>query len=109
MNVDGVLQALDAGDFYASTGVALADLRSTRGEIALEIESGSEARFTTVFTGQRGVELHVSDSLSPRYPPFEARHLCAGDRLLVPRNEGLDPAGVCPGWLRPRFGHGRFR
>ena len=69
LDVDGVLQALDAGDFYASTGVALADLRSTRGEIALEIESGDEARFTTVFTGQRGVELHVSDSLSPRYRP----------------------------------------
>ena len=70
LDVDGVLQALDAGDFYASTGVALADLRSTRGEIALEIESGDEARFTTVFTGQRGaLELHVSDSLSPRYRP----------------------------------------
>ena len=40
LDVDGVLQALDAGDFYASTGVSLADLRSTSGEIVLEIESG---------------------------------------------------------------------
>ena len=69
LDVDGVLQALDDGDFYASTGVVLADLRSAPGEIALEIESGSEARFTTVFTGQRGVELHMSDSLTPRYRP----------------------------------------
>ena len=67
--VDGVLQALDDGDFYASTGVTLADLRSTPGEIAIEIATVSEDKYTTVFTGQRGTELYVSDSLNPRYRP----------------------------------------
>ena len=67
--VDGVLQALDDGNFYASTGVTLADLRSTPGEIAIEIATVSEDKYTTVFTGQRGTELYVSDSLNPRYRP----------------------------------------
>lgn len=69
LSVDGVLQALDDGDFYASTGVVLSDLRAAPGEIALEIESWDEARFTTVFTGQHGAELYASDSLTPRYRP----------------------------------------
>ena len=69
LEVDRVLQALDDGEFYASTGVRLAELRSTPREIALEIEPVSEDRYTTVFTGREGTELHVSDSLIPRYRP----------------------------------------
>ena len=34
-----------------------------------KLNLGEEAKFTTVFTGQSGTELHVSDSLTPRYRP----------------------------------------
>ncbi len=64
-----LLSAMDRGDFYASTGVTLSDLRMTQHEVVLEIEPEREALYTTVFTGRHGQLLDSADGLSPRYRP----------------------------------------
>ncbi len=69
LDAASILQAMDDGDFYASNGVTLGELRSTTREIVIEIDPEPDARYTTVFTGQDGARLHVSDTLTPRYQP----------------------------------------
>lgn len=64
-----VLEAMDQGDFYASTGVRLPELRATPDEIVLEIDPELDARYTTVFTCQNGGEVHAVDGLTARYRP----------------------------------------
>ncbi len=66
---EAVLAAMAAGDFYATTGVTLGELRSSREEVVLEIDPEPDALYTTTFTGHGGNELHVADGLSPRYRP----------------------------------------
>ncbi|WP_428941056.1 hypothetical protein [Fontivita pretiosa] len=50
---ESLIRALKAGDFYASTGVTLREVRfdSTTGELSIQIEPDGEATFTTQFVG----------------------------------------------------------
>lgn len=64
-----VLEAMERGDFYASTGVKLPDLRVSKDEIVLEIDPETDARYTTVFTCQNGNEVGSVDGLTARYKP----------------------------------------
>ncbi|HNX97994.1 MAG TPA: CehA/McbA family metallohydrolase [Candidatus Aminicenantes bacterium] len=50
-----ILQALTAGDFYASTGIVLDDLRVNEGEYTVRIHpTGEETAYTTTFVGRDG-------------------------------------------------------
>jgi predicted metal-dependent phosphoesterase TrpH len=66
-----ILASLDAGDFYASTGVALKDVRAAANSLTVEIEpsrmTGSPSRFQVVFIGRDGRELSVSHDNPARY------------------------------------------
>jgi hypothetical protein len=66
---EAVLEAMEKGDFYASTGVKLLELRASRDEIIIEIDPETDARYTTSFTCQNGGEVHSADGLSARYRP----------------------------------------
>jgi len=46
--------ALEAGDFYASTGVELADIRMTRDELQIVIRPAAGSKQTTIFIGPGG-------------------------------------------------------
>jgi hypothetical protein len=52
-----LMEALEAGRFYASTGVTLADVRVTADRIEVHIEPAGDFRYTTVFIGAGGREL----------------------------------------------------
>ncbi|HXG46513.1 MAG TPA: hypothetical protein VNO52_02730 [Methylomirabilota bacterium] len=48
---ESIIQALEAGDFYASTGVRLKDLRRDTNEIVLVIDAEPGVRYVTQFLG----------------------------------------------------------
>jgi hypothetical protein len=51
LRVADLVAALEAGDFYASTGVRLKDLRRTSTELSLEIDPEAGVTYTTQFIG----------------------------------------------------------
>jgi len=52
-----LMEALEAGRFYASTGVTLTDVRVTPQRLEVHIEPAGDFRYTTVFIGAGGREL----------------------------------------------------
>ena len=82
---EALIAAMEAGEFYASSGVTLADVRfdESTGTLRLDIEPEGDAKFTTRFVGTRlpagaaanvrvgaadtGVVLATAEGLSPSY------------------------------------------
>ena len=68
---ENIMASLDAGNFYASTGVVLKDIRATPDSLTVDIEpsvmTGSPSRFRVVFIGKDGRELAVSRDNPARY------------------------------------------
>ena len=62
-----ILTALRRGDFYASTGITLRDVRVSRSEYALEIVPAGDRRYLTEFIGKNGRVLATSTTLRPSY------------------------------------------
>jgi len=71
-----VCRALDSGDFYASTGIELADVQITDREYRLQIKPYSDTAYTTIFIGRNGRELAETHGL-------EAVYTFRGDELYV--------------------------
>jgi len=53
LDADALMTAMLAGDFYASSGVTLADVRFEGGRLSLEIEAEKSGEYTTQFVGTR--------------------------------------------------------
>jgi hypothetical protein len=68
-SLGAVLEALRAGRFYASSGLALADYRASAGELALELVE--PARIELVGAG--GLVLEVVDGTEARFEPSAYR------------------------------------
>lgn len=64
-----LLAAMSEGDFYASTGVVIGDVSSSREEIVIELEPRRDELLTTVFYGDRGRELWRADGVLARFRP----------------------------------------
>ena len=64
-----ILEAMEQGDFYSSTGVALKDVRITPQEYRLTIEPLGDTTYTTSFIGQGGKVLKQEFGLTPFYLP----------------------------------------
>lgn len=62
-----ILTALSRGEFYASTGVELADLTATSSELSIEIREDPHESFLTRFVGRHGRVLSEQGGLCPRY------------------------------------------
>jgi hypothetical protein len=67
LSADAIVRALHRGDFYASTGVTLRDLRVSSTEYGLEIAPAGDRRYLTEFIGQGGQVLARSTILKPSY------------------------------------------
>jgi hypothetical protein len=67
LTADAVCAALENGDFYASTGVELADVSVTKEEYRLAIKPLGDTAYTTRFIGRDGVVLHEDHGLAPVY------------------------------------------
>jgi hypothetical protein len=64
---DSITAALEAGDFYASNGVNLRDVKITPSEYRIEIEAAKHEKFTTRFIGADGKVLASTYDTIPTY------------------------------------------
>jgi hypothetical protein len=94
LTADGILAALAAGDFYASTGVELADVQATPQSLTVSIKEQSYARYTVQFVGQGGRILKEATASPARYD-------IAGNEGYV-RARILDSNGQ-KAWTQPVF------
>jgi predicted metal-dependent phosphoesterase TrpH len=62
-----LVEALEAGDFYASTGPVVDDIVVTGESLALRIVPEGNFKYTTTFIGANGRVLATDKSLTPRY------------------------------------------
>ena len=62
-----IVEALASGEFYASTGVTIAELEVSPDSIELEIEQDRENVYTTTFTGRGGITVAEEAGLEARY------------------------------------------
>jgi hypothetical protein len=63
----GILTSLDAGDFYASTGVELADYQVTASSMTVTIKTDSWAKYRVQFIGKGGRLLHEAQASPATY------------------------------------------
>jgi acetyl esterase/lipase len=113
---EAIIAAMDAGDFYASTGVVLSDVKFDRatGTLSLDIEPDGDVKFTTYFVGcaaeavtpggEVGEVLARAPGLNPSYrmtgKELYVRAIVASDRPPVnpvfegqPRQAWTQPVG----------------
>src|SRR5579862_371173 len=68
---EAILAGLNQGDFYASTGVTLKDVRATADSLTVEMQPGGEQpairRYRVVVVGKNGTVLAVSNQNPARY------------------------------------------
>jgi hypothetical protein len=69
LTAESLIAALEAGDFYASSGVTLADVRREGRELGVEIQAEPGVRYTIQFIGTRRGYDPTSQILLP--PPDE--------------------------------------
>jgi predicted metal-dependent phosphoesterase TrpH len=62
-----IMRAIADGDFYASNGVALADLSISTNEIAIKTAPRTNEKFRTYFLGKGGKVLQISTDNNPTY------------------------------------------
>ena len=67
LSEETILAALRQGEFYASTGIELADISPTSSELSFEICDRPGESFLTKFVGKHGRVLSEQDGLAPRY------------------------------------------
>ncbi|HEV8657871.1 MAG TPA: CehA/McbA family metallohydrolase [Thermoanaerobaculia bacterium] len=60
LTTDAIMHALDSGDFYASTGVEIADYTVTKKSMTITIHQIGDAKFRTFFIGSHGKVLRES-------------------------------------------------
>ncbi|MGB2906522.1 MAG: hypothetical protein WBB73_05450, partial [Candidatus Aminicenantaceae bacterium] len=60
-----ILEALEKGKFYVSTGVVLEDYKITKSAVKIRIRPDGETLYTTSFIGEGGRVMARSDSLNP--------------------------------------------
>ncbi|MHB1191705.1 MAG: CehA/McbA family metallohydrolase [Longimicrobiales bacterium] len=89
-----LMEALEAGRFYASTGVTLADVRVSPERLEVHIEPAGDFRYTTVFIGAGGRELARTDANPAVY---ELREDVGYVRARVTDSGGLHA------WTQPVF------
>ncbi len=94
LSTEQVLAALERGDFYASTGVELADLRVDTREMAVTIKQDGLSKYRTLFIGKRGQILNEVIT-NPAVYRFR------GDEIYV-RAKVIESNGKVA-WTQPRL------
>ena len=62
-----ILDAMERGDFYASTGVVLDDVQLTKSSLTVAVRASKFAKYRIQFIGRRGVLLHEAVDSSATY------------------------------------------
>jgi len=89
-----LLEALDAGHFYASTGVSLAECDVRGGAISLHVDDQPGERYTIEFVGPDGLVVHAEEGVEARY------RLRAGQPYVRAR---ISASSGVQAWLQPVF------
>jgi len=92
LTADAILESLENGDFYASTGIELSDYQAGREEIRIETEESNNTRYRILFIGDQGKVLK-EESSSP------AVYKISGDEKYV-RARIIDSNGNLA-WTQP--------
>ena len=94
LTAGAIMRAIENGQFYASSGVVLADVVSTAVEYRVEIAPRATEKFTTYFIGEGGKVLATSYDSAPVY------RLAAGDKYVRARVESSFGSTA---WTQPAF------
>ncbi|NJD10724.1 MAG: PHP domain-containing protein [Gemmatimonadetes bacterium] len=94
LNAAALMEALEAGQFYASTGVVLERLQAEPGQLTVTIRPRSNFKYTTEFIGQDGAVLARVGGVQAAYA------LRGGERYV--RARGTDSGGAMA-WVQPVF------
>ena len=98
LTAEAILSALAAGEFYASTGVELADLQATPQRLTVTVKEQSFAKYTIRFIGQGGRILKEAFASPALYD------ITGGEGYV--RAKILDSNGQVA-WTQPVFGSSR--
>ncbi len=90
---DAIVRALQAGDFYSSTGVKLTDVKVSGGTYAIDIDRADWEKTTTSFIGPGGKVLATSFDKNPRFR-------IAGQAYVRAR---VDSSAGTAAWTQPAF------
>ncbi|HXI54272.1 MAG TPA: hypothetical protein VNH84_22320 [Candidatus Saccharimonadales bacterium] len=130
LQTEALLAAMEAGDFYASTGVVLRDVQRSPGELRVEIEAEPGVRYTTEFLGTlRGFDPTSRPGMLPQGSSFPvtreyssdiglslavvegplASYRLRGDELYVrakvvsskPKTQAIQPGEREAAWTQP--------
>jgi hypothetical protein len=94
LSADAILAAINRGDFYSSTGVALTDVRSDSREVRIDIAQFGDRRYLTEFIGEGGRVLSTVPGNHPRYA------LTGAERYVRARITASDGRRA---WTQPVF------
>jgi predicted metal-dependent phosphoesterase TrpH len=89
-----IMDAISRGDFYASSGVILKDVKISGGELRVEIDARATEKFTTYFVGAGGKILAKSFDTAAAYK------LAPGDKYVRARVESSFGSTA---WTQPLF------
>ena len=67
LEAGGLLQALERGDFYASTGVTLEDVQATPAAMTVRVKVDGTSKYRIRFIGRGGRTLHESTDATATY------------------------------------------
>jgi hypothetical protein len=94
LNGRAIVEALDAGAFYASSGPVLSDITVTGTTLSIAVARTGDFKYTTQFVGDNGRILATDKSLTPRYT-------LTGNETYV-RARVIDSGGRVA-WVQPVF------
>lgn len=89
-----LMEALEAGHFYASTGVVLDRIQVEPTRLTVHIRPRTNFKYTTAFIGQDGKVLATVGGLQPSYT------LRGGERYVRAR---VEDSGGAVAWVQPVF------
>ena len=92
-----IVEAIDRGDFYASTGVELASYEATPASIALAIKATTYSRYRVQFIGRKGKGA-TEDPEARGRQPFKGGGGHRGGRIPEVNGHGVDAAGGSGHW-----------
>lgn len=79
-----ILDAIAAGNFYASSGVTLDDVATTGGQLSIRIRRNRTERYSTVFVAEGGKVIKTDTTNEPSCPIGTHRYI----RARVTSSEG---------------------
>lgn len=82
LSADALIEAIERGDFYASSGVVLDEIKVDANAMTIEIAAQGDATYVTEFIGTRRGSDEVGQVLA-RVPGLYARYYFSGKELFV--------------------------